>query len=225
MPHDRYREIYDAFHWQVPQRFNIAAACCRRWASEPGRVALYYEDDAGKTATYTYAALQAQANRLSNAFAALGIKRGDRVADHSAAVPRDRDRAPWLLSVRRHCDAPVGIVRARCARISAAGQRSRHRVATVRRKHDIAAPVAAELDPDILNLAQAQRYSSVSDTTIMRLIKAKLLKVAQAAPYAPLEIKRIDLDSEPVAGILAHLRATGRLILDGDSSAQQTSLF
>ena len=80
MSHDRYHEIYDAFHWQVPQRFNIAAACCRRWASEPGRVALYYEDDAGETATYTYAALQAQANRLSNVFAALGVKRGDRVA-------------------------------------------------------------------------------------------------------------------------------------------------
>lgn len=78
---------------------------------------------------------------------------------------------------------------------------------------------------DWLHDAKSVLMSSVSDTTIMRLIKAKLLKVEQAAPYAPLEIKRIDLDSEPVAGILAHLRATGRLILDGDSSAQQTSLL
>jgi len=80
MSPDCYHEIYDAFRWEVPQRFNIAAACCWRWASERDRVALYYEDDAGKTATYTYAALQAQANKLSNAFAALGITRGDRVA-------------------------------------------------------------------------------------------------------------------------------------------------
>lgn len=85
--------------------------------------------------------------------------------------------------------------------------------------------MAAELDPDVLNLAQAQRYSSASATTIMRHINAKLLNVERAAPYAPLEIKRIDLEREPVAGILAHLRATGRLILDGDSSAQQTRLF
>jgi len=80
--------------------------------------------------------------------------------------------------------------------------------------------VVTELDPDILNRAQAQRHSGVSDTTITRLIKAKLLKAEQAAPYAPLEIKRIDLDSESGAAILAHLKATGRLILDGDSPAK-----
>ena len=127
---------------------------------------------------------------------------------------------------RRYRDDEIARVLSKLGRRTGKGNRwNQDRVATVRRKYDIAAPVAAELDPDVLNLAQAQRYSSVSDTTIMRLIKAKLLKVEQAAPYAPLEIKRIDLDSEPVAGILAHLRATGRLILDGDSSAQQTSLF
>ena len=34
-----YREIYDAFRWNVPQRFNIATACCDRWAADPDRVA------------------------------------------------------------------------------------------------------------------------------------------------------------------------------------------
>ncbi len=77
---DRYREICDAFHWQVPPRFNIAWACCGRWAQEPDRVALYCEDDAGRTGVYTYRQLQEQANRLSNALTALGVKRGDRVA-------------------------------------------------------------------------------------------------------------------------------------------------
>jgi hypothetical protein len=127
---------------------------------------------------------------------------------------------------RRYGDDEIARVLSKLGRRTGKGNRwSQQRVATVRRKYDIAAPIAAELDPDILNLAQAQRHSGVSDTTLMRLIKAKLLKVQQAAPYAPLEIKRIDLDSEPVAGILAHLKATGRLILDGESSAQQTSLF
>jgi acetyl-CoA synthetase len=77
---DRYREICNAFHWQVPPRFNIAWECCGRWARESDRVALYCEDDAGNAATHTYLELQQQANRLSNALAALGVKRGDRVA-------------------------------------------------------------------------------------------------------------------------------------------------
>ena len=80
MTQERYREICDAFHWQVPVRFNIARECCGRWAREGERHALYYEDDAGRTAAYTYRELQQQANRLSNALAALGVKRGDRVA-------------------------------------------------------------------------------------------------------------------------------------------------
>ncbi len=80
MNRDRYREICNAFHWQVPPRFNIAWECCGRWARESDRVALYCEDDAGNAATHTYLELQQQANRLSNALAALGVKRGDRVA-------------------------------------------------------------------------------------------------------------------------------------------------
>lgn len=39
---DRYREICEAFRWDVPARFNIAAACCRR--HEPSRVAIHWED-------------------------------------------------------------------------------------------------------------------------------------------------------------------------------------
>ena len=77
---DRYREICDAFHWQVPPRFNMAWECCGRWARERHRFAMYYEDDAGNTGAYTYWDLQQQANRLSNALVALGVKRGDRVA-------------------------------------------------------------------------------------------------------------------------------------------------
>ncbi|MCX8113822.1 MAG: AMP-binding protein [Burkholderiaceae bacterium] len=80
MTHDEYRELYEGFRWHVPAEFNIAEACGRRWAAETSRVAIHFEDDAGRRATYTYATLQADANRLSNALAALGVKRGDRVA-------------------------------------------------------------------------------------------------------------------------------------------------
>src|SRR5688572_7302589 len=77
---DRYREVYEAFRWNVPPDFNIARACCRRWAPDAGRVALHWEDEAGETRTYTYRDLQAAANRASHMLAALGIARGDRVA-------------------------------------------------------------------------------------------------------------------------------------------------
>jgi hypothetical protein len=45
------------------------------------------------------------------------------------------------------------------------------------------------------------------------------------APYAPLEINKRDLDSDPVRSILNHLKATGVLVLEGISLACQESLF
>lgn len=77
---DRYEELYGAHRWQVPERYNMARACCGRWAGDPGRVALHWEDEAGASARLTFADVQREANRLSNALAGLGVKRGDRVA-------------------------------------------------------------------------------------------------------------------------------------------------
>jgi len=64
----------------VPVEFNIAEVCGRRWVAESSRIALYTEDEAGRPASFTYAALMRDANRLSNVLAALGVKRGERVA-------------------------------------------------------------------------------------------------------------------------------------------------
>ena len=76
---DRYRERYDAFQWDVPARFNMAAACLRH-AKERDRIALHWEDEGGAVSTHTFRELQQAANRLSNALAGLNVKRGDRVA-------------------------------------------------------------------------------------------------------------------------------------------------
>lgn len=80
MARDDYPALYGEFRWSVPQEFNIAAVCARRWAPESSRLAIHYEDERGTRAAYTYAALQADANRMSNALAVLGVARGDRVA-------------------------------------------------------------------------------------------------------------------------------------------------
>ena len=77
----------------------------------------------------------------------------------------------------------------------------------------------------ILTLGQATKYCGVSDTALKRLIREELLAVEQVAPYAPLEIRRTDLDSEPVASIIKRLKATGKLTLEGDTLAKQPSLF
>ena len=76
---DRYQEIYHSFRWEVPERFNMAWACCGRHAGDRHRFCLYWEDEGGDTAAYTYWDLQQEANRLSNALLGLGLKRGDRV--------------------------------------------------------------------------------------------------------------------------------------------------
>ena len=77
---DRYAEIHASWRWDVPADFNLADACCRRWANDRARFAMYFEDEDGTRAAYTFWDLAAQANRLSNALAARGLMRGDRVA-------------------------------------------------------------------------------------------------------------------------------------------------
>jgi acetyl-CoA synthetase len=77
---DDYDTLYRNFRWSVPQEFNIAAVCGRRWAAESSRIAIVFDDADGAPKRLTYAALQADANRLSNALRRLGVQRGDRVA-------------------------------------------------------------------------------------------------------------------------------------------------
>ena len=103
---------------------------------------------------------------------------------------------------------------------------SQSRVADVRRKRGIAGGRRSnERGQEILSLAQAASYCRVSDTTIRRLVEAKLLPMTQAAPWAPWEIRRADLDAEPVHGIVEHLHKTGKFVLKGTVSQNQPALF
>jgi len=81
---ERFRDYADlraGFRWQIPARYNIAAATVDRWAAKaPARIALIQEDEAGRQATFDFRSLQHAANRFANVLTALGVKRGDRVA-------------------------------------------------------------------------------------------------------------------------------------------------
>jgi DNA invertase Pin-like site-specific DNA recombinase len=126
----------------------------------------------------------------------------------------------------RYQDDEIARVLSKLGRRTGKGKRwTQSRVAYVRRKYAIDPPDEKTRDTDILTLAQATKHSGVSDTTLMRLIKVDILAAEQIAPYAPLEIRRADLDSDPVSSILKRLKETGKLVLDGNPLANQQSLF
>ena len=86
---DFYQAMQQDFGWQVPQHFNMAEVCSRRWAAQAdaaNRVAIvaHAAPDANGRAvapsTFTYAQLQQSADALSHVLTDLGVQRGDRVA-------------------------------------------------------------------------------------------------------------------------------------------------
>jgi acetyl-CoA synthetase len=75
-----YQALVQGFRWEVPERYNIAWDCCGRHALQRERFALYFEDETGARAAFSFWDIQVGANRLSNALRALGVERGHRVA-------------------------------------------------------------------------------------------------------------------------------------------------
>jgi acetyl-CoA synthetase len=87
MQTDHYQRIYHDFRWQVPEFFNMAEVCCRRWAQQKyatKKIAVRAHSAGAKGAkdhpALSYADLFAQANQLSHVLERLGVRRGDRVA-------------------------------------------------------------------------------------------------------------------------------------------------
>jgi len=81
---DHYEALHAGFGWKVPRRFNMAQACCGRWAAQPAtaRCVAIREHVAGQGLgrKWTFGQLQTAANRLSQVLRTQGVQRGDRVA-------------------------------------------------------------------------------------------------------------------------------------------------
>jgi acetyl-CoA synthetase len=93
---DQYAKLCAEHRWNVPAHFNIAHACCGRWAEDRARFALYWEDESGQTSAHTFWDLQREANRLSNALAKAGVARGDKVA---LILPQRRETAVAHIAI------------------------------------------------------------------------------------------------------------------------------
>ena len=78
---DTYEALYRDFAWDIPATFNMGVAVADTWAErEPDRVCLEHFSPDGNHLSLTYGALRDRSASLANGLAALGIKRGDRVA-------------------------------------------------------------------------------------------------------------------------------------------------
>ncbi len=126
----------------------------------------------------------------------------------------------------RHGDDQIASVLNRLGYSTGKGNRwNQNRVATARKNHSIAGQRRALADPDRVSLNEAARLCGVSHRSIERLVEAGFLQREQAAPRAPWEIRRSDLDAEPVRSIIEKLRRTGKLVLRGGCMENQPELF
>ncbi|MGI9405637.1 MAG: AMP-binding protein, partial [Hyphomicrobiaceae bacterium] len=84
-----YEEIYAGFRWNLPEKFNVADACCFRHARSEKRdaPALFYERQDGTIDTYSFGHLEAYASRFANVLSHLGVGRGDIVGIHLPQTP------------------------------------------------------------------------------------------------------------------------------------------
>ncbi len=126
----------------------------------------------------------------------------------------------------RHGDDQIASVLNRLGYCTGKGKRwNQNRVATARHNHSIPGQKRALPDPESVSLSEAARVCGVSHRTIERLVEAGLLKREQTAPRAPWEIRRSDLEAQPVRSILERLHRTGKLALQGDCPDGQPDLF
>ncbi|OKP79621.1 AMP-dependent synthetase [Ensifer adhaerens] len=78
---ETYDELYRAFRWQIPEKFNIGVAVSDAWAERaPERVCLQHFDPGGAHQSLTYRQFARQSSAFARGLAGEGIMPGERVA-------------------------------------------------------------------------------------------------------------------------------------------------
>ena len=128
---DQYPELYRNFRWHVPMTFNLATACCLKWAELPSherRQALVWMGP-GAEQSITFGQLAREMSQLANGLSRLGVIPGDRVvilltqpgdlliammacwAIRAVAVPLVPNTAPdTLLTQLKHARSQVALI-------------------------------------------------------------------------------------------------------------------
>src|SRR5947209_5215991 len=75
------------FHLEVPEYFNFATDVIGKWASDPKKLAMLWIGQHGEEEHITFAHFSDRSSRAANAFAKLGIKKGDRVLVMLPRIP------------------------------------------------------------------------------------------------------------------------------------------
>ena len=85
-PARRWEELVAAFEWRVPEEFNFGALI-DAWATDRSRLALHWEDEAGRSERWTFWDVREASNRAMNALGGLGVGRGDALLVMLPRVP------------------------------------------------------------------------------------------------------------------------------------------
>ncbi|HUW63781.1 MAG TPA: AMP-binding protein [Spirochaetia bacterium] len=72
-----YDATYASFKFDVPEYFNFARDTFDRWAGDPDKLALWWVDEAGNEAKYTFRQLKERSERLCHVLRAQGVGKGD----------------------------------------------------------------------------------------------------------------------------------------------------
>ena len=89
-----YDELYRNFRWDIPARFNMATACCDRYADGTGRLALIYVDEDGAITRTSFDEVAEMSRRFANVLKA-------RRARCAATASRCSCRNRW------NCRSPI----------------------------------------------------------------------------------------------------------------------
>src|SRR5258708_31230782 len=73
---EKYTLAYQNFRWETPEIFNFGATI-DKFAEDPRRVAILWEDSTGRRARLTFADIAQHSSRIANALTGFGIRRGD----------------------------------------------------------------------------------------------------------------------------------------------------
>src|SRR5438270_5109598 len=76
-----------SFNLEVPEYFNFATDVIGKWASDPRKLAMLWVGQDGERRQLTFAHSAEQSSRAANAFAEMGIQKGDRVLVMLPRIP------------------------------------------------------------------------------------------------------------------------------------------